>query len=215
MPNANSGGDGRRQRGDRTRAAVLDAAVDLASTDGLDGLSLAQLAGRLGVSKSGLFTHWPDKQTLQLAVIDRAREQWADLVVRPALAEHTGVRALWAVHERRLAFYADGVLPGGCFFVATQAEFDDQPGAVRDRLVALLHEWVDLLCSLTTEAIAAGELRADTDPALLAYELDALGQSVVTRARLHDADTAFGHARAAVLTRLRGLCLHPDLLPRR
>ncbi|AZM54123.1 TetR/AcrR family transcriptional regulator [Streptomyces sp. WAC 01529] len=205
--------DGRRLRGERTRAAVLDAAVELASTDGLDGLTLARLAGRLGVSKSGLFTHWPDKETLQLAVVERAREQWAERVVRPALEGRDGVRALWALHERRLAFYADEVLPGGCFFVTAQTEFDDRPGPVQDRLRAQLREWEGLMASLVRDAIRAGELRPGVSPGLLAYELDALGQGVVTRSRLLERDAAFAHARGAVLLRLRGLCVDPGLLP--
>lgn len=192
---------------------MLDAAVALASTDGLDGLTLAGLAAGLGVSKSGLFTHWPDKLTLQLAVIERAREQWAELVVLPALESGSGVQKLWAMHERRLAFYADGVLPGGCFFAATQSEFDDRPGPIQDRLRDQLREWENLLCGLAEESIKAGELKADTVPARLAYELDALGQTVVTRSRLLDHDMAFAHARGAALQRLRELCTDPSVLP--
>ncbi|MEU8548914.1 TetR/AcrR family transcriptional regulator [Streptomyces roseoverticillatus] len=213
MAVANQETDGRRLRGERTRAAVLDTAVELASTDGLDGLTLGRLAGRLGVSKSGLFTHWPDKESLQLAVVERAREQWAERVVRPALDGRGGVRALWALHERRLAFYAEGVLPGGCFFLTAQAEFDDRPGPVQDRLRAQLQEWGGLMTSLAQDAVRAGELSPGTSPGLLAYELDALGQAAVTRSRLLDRQAVFAHARNAVLLRLRGLCTDPGLLP--
>ncbi|MEW2577330.1 TetR/AcrR family transcriptional regulator [Streptomyces syringium] len=207
--------DGRRLRGERARAAALDAAVELASTDGLDGLTLGRLADRLGVSKSGLFTHWPDKETLQLAVIDRARRQWAEHVVRPALDGRGGVRALWALHEQRLDFYAKGALPGGCFFVAAQTEFDDRPGPVQDCLRAQLHEWERLLVSLVQDAVRAGELRQDTSPDLLAYEFDALGQAAVTRSRLLDREAVFTHARASFLLRLREMCTDPGLLPNR
>src|SRR5688572_30468355 len=112
--------DGRLVRGERTRAAVLDKALLLATVDGLDGLSLNQVADALGVSKSGLFAHWRSKEALQLAVIDHARAQWTDRVIRPALREPAGVRRLWAVHLSRLRFYEDGVLPGGCFFTTAQ-----------------------------------------------------------------------------------------------
>src|SRR5512142_714047 len=107
--------DGRIVRGARTRAAVLDAAIALATESGLDGLSLAQLAGRLGVSKSGLFAHWRSKEELQLATIEWAADRFTAAVVRPALREPRGVRRLWALHLHRVADIADGGLPGGCF----------------------------------------------------------------------------------------------------
>ncbi|MGY2061954.1 TetR/AcrR family transcriptional regulator, partial [Nocardia gipuzkoensis] len=163
--------DGRRARGDRTRAVVLDAAVRSASVDGLDGLSLATLASGLGISKSALFAHWSDKQALQLAAIDHAREQMERLIVRPALEGRTGLRALWAVIENRLAFYAEPVLPGRCFFVTAQTEFDDRPGPVRDRLRSVSTAWDEGMRELIRAAIEAGELAAATDPRSLAYEI--------------------------------------------
>ncbi|MFI1919177.1 TetR/AcrR family transcriptional regulator [Nocardia sp. NPDC020380] len=205
--------DGRRLRGHRTRESVLEAAVATASTAGLDGLSLAQLATGLGISKSALFTHWPDKQTLQLAVIDQAAAQWADRIVRPALDGRHGLAALWAVQENRLAFYAAPVLPGRCFFVTAYTEFDDRPGPVQDRLRAQLVQWEAFQANLIRESITAGELRPETPVQLLAFELDALGQAVVTRARLLEADTVFAEARAALLARLRHWATRPDTLP--
>ena len=91
--------DGRVARGERTRTAVLDAAVVLATTAGLHGLSLAQLADTLGVSKSGLFAHWRSKEALQLATVDRAVQQWQERVIAPALRAPRGVRRLWALHD--------------------------------------------------------------------------------------------------------------------
>src|SRR5215472_17807148 len=114
--------DGRVARGGQTRTAVLEAAVALASVDGLEAMSLARLADETGVSKSGLFTHWPDKEILQLAVVEHAVRQWTEQIVTPALAAPRGVRRLWALHESRLTFYATGGLAGGCFFVASRAE---------------------------------------------------------------------------------------------
>src|SRR5215813_15572146 len=102
--------DGRMVRGGQTRTAVLDAAVALASVDGLEAMSLARLADAAGVSKSGLFAHWPDKEILQLAIIEQAVRQWTEEIVIPALSAPRGIRRLWALHERRLAFYAAGTL---------------------------------------------------------------------------------------------------------
>jgi len=205
--------DGRLIRGARTRAAVLDAAVSLATVHGLDGLSLARLADTLGVSKSGLFAHWRSKEELQLAAVERAREQVIEQVVRPALHAPRGVRRLWALHDNRMRFYAEGVLPGGCFFAGAAFEFDVRPGAVRDRLAAVLDEWIGLLRGLAQQAIDVGDLRPDTDPEQLAFEIDALGLAVIHHDRLRSDPTSYTRARAAVRERLRAACTDPGLLP--
>jgi len=197
----------------RSRETVLQQAVALASVDGLAGLSLGRLAATTGVSKSGLFAHWRDKEQLQLDAVEWASRQWLEQVVGPALHAPVGVRRLFALHEARLAFYAGGVLPGGCFFFAAQAEFDDRPGAVHDRLARAMREWQGFIRGLVAEAVKLGELAGDTDPAQLAYEIDALGEMVVIHSRLHDGPDAHVHARRAVLQRLRALCPDPSLLP--
>ncbi|MBO3745498.1 TetR/AcrR family transcriptional regulator [Streptosporangiaceae bacterium NEAU-GS5] len=206
--------DGRLLRGQRTRDAILDTAVALASVDGLDGLSLGRLAGELGVSKSGLFAHWRDKEQLQLDAVERAVRMWTDLIVRPGLQAPRGVRRVFALHEQRLKFYADGVLPGGCFFVAAQTEFDDRPGPVRDAVKEAKRGWSELIESVVSDAIACGELVPETSPPQLAFEIGAIGEAVVIESRLVGGrDAVFGYARRAVLDRLRSLCPDPSLLP--
>jgi AcrR family transcriptional regulator len=205
--------DGRLVRGERTRTAVLDAAVAIASVDGLEAMSLARLAYATGVSKSGLFSHWPDKETLQLAVVAHAVRQWMQHIVEPALAVPRGVRRLWALHEYRLAFYAAGMLPGGCFFVAAQAEFDDRPGLVRDAIAAAMADWRDLLKTVAGQAVRLGELRQDTDVDRLAFEIEAIGAAVIVSDRLFRSPQVATYARTAVLERLRALSPLPELLP--
>lgn len=205
--------DGRVARGERTRQAVLDAAVRLASVEGLDGLSLGRLADSLGVSKSGLFAHWPSKESLQLAAIEHARTDIVDRVVRPALRHPRGIRRLWAMHDLRIAYYVDDVLPGGCFFCTVEFELDSRPGPLRDRVASATAEWLQLLQRLATEAVAAGELRADTSPEQLAFEIDALGVAAVYQSRLFDRAEVYRRARIAVLDRLRALATDPSVLP--
>jgi AcrR family transcriptional regulator len=207
--------DGRLLRGERTRLAVLDVAVSLASVDGLEAMSLARLAQATEVSKSGLFAHWPDKEALQLAVVAHAVRVWTEHVVTPAFAAPRGVRRLWALHERRMEFYAGGVLPGGCFFVATQAEFDDRHGPVRDALAAAISDWLSLLKTVAAQAVELGELRAGTDVGQVAFEIEAHGHAVVTFGRLLSAEGATEYGRKAVLDRLRSLSPVPGLLPAR
>jgi AcrR family transcriptional regulator len=205
--------DGRLVRGERTRRAVLDTAVALATEVGLDGLSLGQLAERLGVSKSGLFAHWTSKEELQLATIDRAREQWAERILAPALHEPRGVRRLWALHVSRLRFYETEVLPGGCFFANAEFEYNARTGAVHERLAEVFGEWLELLERLAREAVELGELPADLDTSRLAFEIEALGLVAVLQSRLLTPSTAYTYARRAVLDRLRALCTDPSLLP--
>ncbi|MEU4790478.1 TetR/AcrR family transcriptional regulator [Micromonospora tulbaghiae] len=205
--------DGRVARGDRTRTAVLDTAVALATEVGLHGLSLAQLADRLEVSKSGLFAHWRSKEALQLATVDRAVAQWQERILAPALHAPPGVRRLRALHGARIDFYAARVLPGGCFFANTEFEYNARPGPVRDRLAEAFGRWTALLERLVQEAVDLGELPADLDVPLLAYEIDALGISAAMRSRLLDPDATYRHARQGLLNRLRALCPDPTLLP--
>jgi AcrR family transcriptional regulator len=208
--------DGRRERGARTRTAVLDTAVATASVDGLDGLSLAQLAGRLGVSKSGLFAHWPDKEQLQLDIVRHATRQWIEAIVEPALRKPAGLERLWALHLRRVRFYADGVLPGRCFFATVTPEFDDRPGPVRDAIADALDQWMDLLAQQVRDAVRLGQLPDSVDAQQLAFEIQALGAAVATTAGLAGprSQRAARHARRAVLDRLRGLATDPAVLPK-
>ena len=205
--------DGRVVRGERTRTAVLDAAVALVTAHGLDGLSLGRLAEHLGVSKSGLFAHWRSKEELQLATIDHARALWVSRVLSPALKAPRGVRRLFAAHQAKLDFYAaPDALPGGCFFAKAQFEFNARSGPVRDRLTTALRDWLGVLERLVREAIELGELRRDVDPTQLAYEIEALGMAAVMHSRLLSPD-AFALARRAALDRLHALCTDPTLLP--
>ncbi|HLU75862.1 MAG TPA: TetR/AcrR family transcriptional regulator [Nonomuraea sp.] len=205
--------DGRLLRGQRSREAILGQAVSLASVEGLDGLSLGRLAAALGISKSGFFAHWRDKEQLQLDAVDWAVRQWTEQIITPALRAPAGVRRLFALHEARLRFYADRVLPGGCFFLAVRTEFDDRPGEVRERVSKAMRDWLAFVRRLAAEAISCGELRADVDPDQLAYEIEALGELAVTHSRLLDDQRAVEHARRAVLQRLRALSPDPSLLP--
>jgi AcrR family transcriptional regulator len=203
--------DGRLLRGDRTRTAVLDRALLLATTEGLGGLSLGQLAEALGISKSGLFAHWRSKEALQLAVIDHARRQWTGEVIRPALTAPRGVRRLWQVHRLRLAFYEAGRLPGGCFFANANFEFNVRPGAVRDRLSVQLADWMAFLTGLAGEAVAIGDLRPEADAAAIAYVIESLGVCAVVQAPVLGPGV-YRQARGALREHLRSLVTDPTIL---
>ena len=199
--------DGRRLRGDATRNAVLSLAVDLASVEGLEALSIGRLAADLGISKSGLFAHFGSKEELQLAAIGRAGEVFVAEVVRPGLAAPRGLARLRALYEAWLGYMERRVFPGGCFFVQTSAEFDSRPGAIRDRLAAVMRDWLTTLEQAVEKAQASGELDATASPARVAFELHALGLGANWRAELLGDPEAFAWAREAAEARLAALAV--------
>ena len=130
-------------KGEMTRAAILDEAVQVAARVGFSGLSIGGLAGQVEMSKSGLFAHFRSKEQLQLQTMDRARQRFVDVVVRPALAAPRGEARVRAVFDRWLV-WARQSMDAGCIFVAAAAELDDRPGPLRDALVANERDWLEL-----------------------------------------------------------------------
>jgi AcrR family transcriptional regulator len=179
------------ERGERTREAILDLAVDLASEDGLEGLTIGRLAAELGMSKSGLFGHFGSKEELQLATIEAAGARFLEQVVLPVLKMKPGVRRLRALCDAYVDYLERRVFPGGCFWAAAATEFDGRPGPVRDAVREAVGAWVD---GLALEA----ELAGAPDPRQLAFELHALGQGANTAAQLLDDRQAFKRARVAM-----------------
>jgi AcrR family transcriptional regulator len=194
--------DGRIRRGDETRRTVLRRAVDLASVEGLDGVTIGRLAADLSISKSGLFAHFGSKEELQLATIRAARAIFAQTVVIPALAKPAGMARLRALLEGWIDYSRGREFPGGCFFSRVTHEYAARPGAVRDALVEADREWLGLVATTIDEARELGELRAGTDPRQLAYELDAYLDSANLRSLLGGDPAVYDLARAAVEERL-------------
>ena len=195
--------DGRRERGRQTRASILATAANVASVDGLEGLTIGRLASELGMSKSGLFAHFGSKEELQLATISAAREIYVQHVVEPARTEPAGVPRLRALVRAWRDYMTAKVFAGGCFFTAIRAEFDSRPsGAVRDAIVEQQVEWSALLAHHVGRAIEAGQLRPDTDPDELAFEIDALISASKVRYQLTGDPKVLDWAVAAVDRRL-------------
>jgi AcrR family transcriptional regulator len=184
---------------------ILEAAVDVASAEGLEGLTIGRLADALRLSKSGLFAHFGSKQDLQLATVEAARATFIERVVQPALARERGIGRLWGLCDEWLRYAETEVFRGGCFFAAASAEFDSRPGPVRDRIAAIMTEWLGTLERAVREAQAAGGLSASAEPAQLAFELNALAQGANWAHQLLGDEGAFVRARTAMLTRLRSL----------
>jgi AcrR family transcriptional regulator len=168
--------DGRRQRADgaRSRHAILHAATELATVEGLDGLSIARLAAHAGMSKSGLFAHFRSKEDLQLATIDAAAEMFDREVTQPGKAAPPGVSRILSSCEAFFQYLKRAVFPGGCFFVAAAAELDAKKGPVRDHLREVYSRILEGLADVIREAQLLGEIDAAEDVAQLTFELDSL-----------------------------------------
>jgi AcrR family transcriptional regulator len=188
--------------GSGTREAILDRAVDVASVDGLEGLTIGRLANDFGLSKSGLFGHFGSKEELQLATVERARQVLHREVSERAAGHAEGLERLRALIEGYMSYLEREVFPGGCFLSAAAAEFDGRPGPVRDAIAQASREWGAELVRQAEIARDRGELRADVDPGLLCFELNALAKGANASYQLHRDRIAFRWARTALAQRL-------------
>ncbi|MGC0337117.1 AcrR family transcriptional regulator [Streptomyces sp. SLBN-8D4] len=134
--------DGRVERGNRTRRTVLRRAVDIASVEGLEALSVGRLAGELELSKSGVFALFGSKQELQLATVREASRIFVAEVLETASEAAEGLARLRDLCEGWLRYSERRVFPGGCFFYGVMAEFDAREGAVHDALVEAQRTWL-------------------------------------------------------------------------
>jgi len=188
--------DQRLIKGARARATIARRAADVASVEGLTGLSLGRLAGDLGLSKSGVATLFGTKENLQLAAVRAAREVFIEHVVKPALAEPEGMARLRAIVDNWFDYISEPVLPGGCFRVATTVEFDSRPGPIRDAIDADRRDWFALLEQEISRAQSQGRL-AGRDAHALAFQLDAIVAAANTGAQMGD-EAAVPTARTIV-----------------
>jgi AcrR family transcriptional regulator len=190
-------------KGVKTRQSILRTAVDIASSEGLEGLTIGRLATALGMSKSGLFAHFGSKEELQLATLDEARAVFIDEVVRPAYDSERGLSRLWKLCDCWIDYVDREVFSGGCFFAAASAEFDGRPGPVRDRVAIAMREWLDEVERKVAEAVDAGHLAPTVLPKQLAFEINALCLGANWAFQLYGDRDAFARCRAAIVDRLR------------
>lgn len=205
--------DGRRARGDATRRIVLSSATDLASVEGLDGLTIGRLAGSSGHSKSSIATLFGSKEALQLATVAAAREIFIDRVVVPARTEPRGLPRLVALLRGAMTYSRDRVFSGGCFFAATAADVDSKPGAVSDAVRASSTDWYGYVEAQVGFALDAGELAIDRAGAeVLAFHLIALYEESNSRSLLMDDNRPYVLAAAAMTERLIAAGAPTDLV---
>ena len=174
-----------------TRAQIVERAVTVASTDGLEGLTIGRLAEDLRMSKSGVIGHFRTKEGLQVAALEEAGEVFRREVVEPARAHPPGLERLRAIGDHWLSYLERRVFPGGCFFAAATMEYDDRPGPVRDRLQEGQRAWQSYIAR-------QAEIAGFPDPHQLAFEMYSLVLGTNATHRLQGDEGVFARARRAM-----------------
>lgn len=171
------------RKGELTRAAILDTALELASRDGLEGLTIGLLADKMSMSKSGVFAHFGSREDLQLEVLKLYHHRFEQEVFFPSIKEARGLPRLRAMFARWISRVSEEIA-SGCIYISVAVEYDDRPGPIREELVSMVSAWQSALLRCVKQAIETGDLKQDTDPAQLVYEMYGLILAVHHDARL-------------------------------
>jgi AcrR family transcriptional regulator len=193
-------------KGAETRRTILDHALQVATKEGLEGLTIGRLAQDLQLSKSGLFAHFRGKEELLLQVLQTARARFIEQVVKPGLAAPRGEPRIRALFESWLAWERSSALPGGCPFIQAAVELDDRSGPARDFLVQAQRDWLDVIANSARTGIQEGQFRPDFDTDQFAYDLHGAMLSYHHVARLlrdPSAETRVRRAFESLLDRAR------------
>ncbi|MBU6494513.1 TetR/AcrR family transcriptional regulator [Pandoraea sp.] len=162
------------RKGEQTRAAILNAALELAGRDGLEGLTIGLLADRMQMSKSGVFAHFGSREDLQVEVIREYHRRFEEEVFFPSVILPRGLPRLRALVSRWMDKRIREVTTG-CIYISGAVEYDDRAeSAVRDQLVASVQAWRRALLRAITQAKEVGHLRRDADPHLMLFEMYSL-----------------------------------------
>lgn len=200
----------RRSDGEQTHAEILNAAMRLASIEGLGSLTIGRLAKETDISKSGVFAHFGSKRRLQQETITAAEEVFAQEVFEPAQTAPDGLPRLQGLCEAYLSYVERGVFPGGCFFAQLLGEFDAQIGPIHDRVKAGQRGFLDVLEGLIETAKQRGELDAATNSAQMAFELYAFLELANFLSTLYRDQSLLDRARDAVRTTIAAAVLRSD-----
>ncbi len=201
-------GPERRSDGEQSHTAILEAAMRVASIEGLGSLTFGRLARELDISKSGVFAHFRSKQHLQQETIEAARYVFEREVLKPGLAAPEGLAQLKSLCEAYLSYVERGVFPGGCFFAHLLAEFDAPTGPIHDEVVTIQRGWLGLLEGQIKIAQHHGELDRTTDPGQLAFELYAPLELANYLSTLHRDSSIVERGRNAVRDTISRATLH-------
>lgn len=183
------------RKGEQTRAGILEAALELASREGLEGLTIGALAERMNMSKSGVFAHFGSREDLQLDVLRLYNHQFEQEVFYPSMAEARGLPRLRSLFNR----WIDRVsreIASGCIYISGAVEYDDRPGPIRDQLVSMVQTWQKALRRAAQQASDEGHLATGIAPDQLAFEMYGLVLALHHDARFIRSPDAVRRAQA-------------------
>jgi AcrR family transcriptional regulator len=184
------------RKGEQTRAAILDVALELASRNGLEGLTIGLLADRMSMSKSGVFAHFGSREDLQLEVVKLYHHRFEQEVFYPSIKEARGLPRLVAMYTRWVKRVSVEIA-SGCIYISGAVEYDDREGQIREQLVSMVRAWQEALLRSVQQAVELGHLRADLDAAQLVFEMHGLSLALHHDARFLRNPGAVERARAA------------------
>lgn len=181
----------RTTKGEETRALILAAAVEQASSGGFESITIGTLAEKTGLSKSGLFAHFGSRMELQIAALDESARRFTETVFMPALKAPRGLKRLRTLFDNWLGWTGRVNLPGGCPLDAASREYDHRPGPMRDAVLERERQVVRELAKAVQMAIETGELAAATDAQQVVFEFMAIVMA------FYRSEITFGHEQAA------------------
>jgi len=184
------------RKGEQTRAAILDVALELASRNGLEGLTIGLLADRMSMSKSGVFAHFGSREDLQLEVVKLYHHRFEQEVFYPSIKEARGLPRLVSMYTRWVKRVSVEIA-SGCIYISGAVEYDDREGQIREQLVSMVRAWQEALLRSVRQAVELGHLRADVDAAQLVFEMHGLILALHHDARFLRNPGAVERARAA------------------
>ena len=158
------------RKGELTRAAILDVALELASREGLEGLTIGLLADKMNMSKSGVFAHFGSREDLQMEVLKLYHHRFEQEVFFPSVKEARGIPRLQAMYARWIKRVSVEIA-SGCIYISGAVEYDDRPGPIREELVSMVRAWQGALLRCVEQCVAAGQLQTDTDAQQMVYEM--------------------------------------------
>ena len=184
------------RKGEQTRAAILDVALELASRNGLEGLTIGLLADRMSMSKSGVFAHFGSREDLQLEVVKLYHHRFEQEVFYPSIKEARGLPRLVAMYTRWVKRVSVEIA-SGCIYISGAVEYDDREGPIREQLVSMVRAWQEALLRSVQQAVDVKHLRRDLDAAQLVFEMHGLILALHHDARFLRNPGAVERARAA------------------
>jgi AcrR family transcriptional regulator len=159
-----------KSKGEATRAAILTAALDIASRNGIEGLTIGLLAERMAMSKSGVFAHFGSREDLQIEVLKLYHAQFEQDVFYPSMKEESGLprlRSMFTLWLNRVSVE----IASGCIYISGAVEYDDRQGPIREALVEMVKAWQGALLRAVSQAIQYGHLNKDVDPSQVVFEM--------------------------------------------